>query len=150
MASEIIVPSPGESITQVQVAKWLVADGDEVDKDQEVVEIDSDKASFPLAAQEAGIINILVAEGDTIAVGAVIARIEVSAGAPKSSQPKPAAAAQAKIPIIVKEKIFPENGKSGTHISPLAEKIRTEKNIHKEDVFAAFEGKRIGKKDIES
>ncbi len=150
MASEIIVPSPGESITQVQVAKWLVSDGEEVDKDQEVVEIDSDKASFPLTAPEDGILKILVAEGETVAVGAIIARIEPSAGGTKPSREKTAIVPKQKVPIIVKDKKPSENSKTETHISPLAEKIRTEKNIQKEDVFAAFEGKRIGKKDIES
>ena len=55
MAIEIKVPSPGESITHVQIAKWLVSEGEEVEKDQEVVEIDSDKASFPLASPDDGI-----------------------------------------------------------------------------------------------
>lgn len=150
MASEIIVPSPGESITQVQVAKWLVSDGEEVDKDQEVVEIDSDKASFPLTAPENGILKIIIAEGETVGVGATIARIEPSAGGKKPSHEKTAVAPVTKIPVIIKDKKPSENSKTGTHISPLAEKIRTEKNIQKEDVFAAFEGKRIGKKDIES
>ncbi len=150
MASEIIVPSPGESITQVQVAKWLVSDGEEVDKDQEVVEIDSDKASFPLAAPEDGIIRILVTEGETVAVGVTIARIEPSAGGTKPRREKTAVVPEQKIPVIIKEKKQAENSKTGTHISPLADKIRSEKNIQKEDVFAAFEGKRIGKKEIES
>lgn len=150
MASEIIVPSPGESITQVQVAKWLVSDGEEVDKDQEVVEIDSDKASFPLSAPEDGILRILVAEGETVAVGVTIARIEPSPGGTKPSREKTAVVPEKKVPVIIKDKKPSENSKTGTHISPLAEKIRTEKNIQKDDVFAAFEGKRIGKKDIES
>ena len=64
MTIEIKVPSPGESITQVQLAKWLVSDGDEVEKDQEVVEIDSDKASFPIAAPVNGTIKILIREGE--------------------------------------------------------------------------------------
>jgi len=150
MTSEIIVPSPGESITQVQVAKWLVSDGEEVDKDQEVVEIDSDKASFPLTAPEDGILRILVAEGETVAVGVTIARIEPSPGGTKPSREKTAVVPEKKVPVIIKDKKPSENSKTGTHISPLAEKIRTEKNIQKEDVFAAFEGKRIGKKDIET
>jgi len=150
MASEIIIPSPGESITQVQVAKWLVSDGEEVDKDQEVVEIDSDKASFPLPAPEDGILRILVAEGETVAVGVTIARIEPSPGGTKPSREKTAVVPEKKVPVIIKDKKPSENSKTGTHISPLAEKIRTEKNIQKDDVFAAFEGKRIGKKDIES
>jgi 2-oxoglutarate dehydrogenase E2 component (dihydrolipoamide succinyltransferase) len=150
MASEIIIPSPGESITQVQVAKWLVVDGEEVEKDQEVVEIDSDKASFPLTAPEDGILRILVAEGETIAVGAAIARMEPSAEGAKPVHKKATGIPEQKIPIIIKERKQGESQNTGTHISPLAEKIRTEKNIQKEDVFAAFEGKRIGKKDIES
>ena len=150
MASEIIIPSPGESITQVQVAKWLVSDGEEVDKDQEVVEIDSDKASFPLTAPEDGVLKILVAEGETVAVGTTIARVEPSAGGTKPLREKTAVVPEQKVPVIVKDKKPSENAKTGTHISPLAEKIRIEKNIQKENVFAAFEGKRIGKKNIES
>jgi len=150
MAVNIIIPSPGESITQVQVAKWLVSDGDEVEKDQEVVEIDSDKASFPLPAPENGILHILVQEGETVAVGAAIARIDPSEGGTKPAREKTPVVQEKKIPVVIKETKSPENSKTGTHISPLADKIRTEKNIQKEDVFAAFEGKRIGKKDIES
>jgi len=148
--SEIIVPSPGESITQVQVAKWLVSDGEEVEKDQEVVEIDSDKASFPLTAPENGIIMILIPEGETVSVGTIIARIKTSVGETKPSHKKTTLAPEQKVPLSVKDKKTSENSKTGIHISPLAEKIITEKNISKEDLFAAFEGKRIGKKDIES
>ena len=81
MKIEIKIPSPGESITQVQIAKWLVADGEVVDKDQEVAEIDSDKASFPITAEEAGKITLKAAEGDTVPVGAVVAVVEVTEGA---------------------------------------------------------------------
>ena len=150
IASEIIVPSPGESITQVQVAKWLVSDGEEVEKDQEVVEIDSDKASFPLTAPENGIIKILIAEGETVSVGTIIARIQTSVEEKKPSPEKTTVAPVQKVPLSVKDKKTSDNSKTGTHISPLAEKIITEKNIQKGDIFAAFEGKRIGKKDIES
>jgi 2-oxoglutarate dehydrogenase E2 component (dihydrolipoamide succinyltransferase) len=150
MASEIIVPSPGESITQVQVAKWLVSSGDEVEKDQEVVEIDSDKASFPLMAPADGILTILVAEGETVAVGTILARVEATPGQPKPAREKPAPAAEAKSPVAAKEDSKAEKSRADTHISPLADKIRVEKKIPREDVFAAFEGKRIGKKEIES
>jgi len=103
-----------------------------------------------LAAPEDGLIRILVAEGETVAVGVTIARIESFAAGKKPFREKAAVIPEKKIPIIIKEKKTTENPKTGTHISPLADKIRTEKNIQKEDVFAAFEGKRIGKKDIES
>ncbi|MGA2822886.1 MAG: 2-oxoglutarate dehydrogenase complex dihydrolipoyllysine-residue succinyltransferase [Bacteroidales bacterium] len=150
MESEIIVPSPGESITQVQVAKWLVSDGEEVEKDQEVVEIDSDKASFPLTAPEHGIIKILIAEGEIVSVDTIIARIKPFSGKTKPSREKNAVVPEQKVPPAIKDKKPSDNSKTGTHISPLAEKILTEKNIQKEDIFASFEGKRIGKKDIES
>ena len=150
MAAEIIVPSPGESITQVQVAKWLVSDAEEVEKDQEVVEIDSDKASFPLTATEDGIIKILIAEGETVAVGTILARIEPLTGEKKASPAKSVKVTEQKETVIFQDKKPTEKSKTVTHISPLAEKIRTDKNIQKEEVFSAFEGKRIGKKDIES
>ena len=151
MASEIKIPSPGESITQVQVAKWLSADGEEVEKDQEVVEIDSDKATFPLSAPETGILKILVPEGETVLVGAVIARIDPLSGGtkPETKNIEEKKTSPATVPLT------PEPGKAGFHssstrISPLAEKILSEKNIHKKDIASAFEGKRIGRKDVES
>ncbi|MCX6247475.1 MAG: 2-oxoglutarate dehydrogenase complex dihydrolipoyllysine-residue succinyltransferase [Bacteroidetes bacterium] len=150
MASEIIVPSPGESITQVQVAKWLVSNGEEVEKDQEVVEIDSDKASFPLMAPADGILNILVPEGETVAVGTILARVESAAGSVKPVRKKTAPVKDIKPPVRTKDEIKAEKSRTDTHISPLADKIRVEKKIAREDVFAAFEGKRIGKKEIES
>jgi len=151
MAIEIKVPSPGESITQVQVAKWLVTDGEEVEKDQEVVEIDSDKASFPLVAPEEGTIKILVAEGETVAVGTIIATVEPSAlgnkpEGKKSQKEFPTEKPHFNVPETQKE----ETLKTGIHISPLAEKILAEKNIQQKDIVAAFAGKRIGKKEVES
>ena len=75
---EVKVPSPGESITEVQIATWLVSDGDFVEKDQEIVEIDSDKATLSVSAAEDGKIKILVEEGETIEVESVIASIDTS------------------------------------------------------------------------
>ena len=68
---EVKIPSPGESITEVEVASWLVEDGDYVEKDQEIAEIESDKATLPLVAEESGKIEILANEGDTIKVGEI-------------------------------------------------------------------------------
>ncbi len=76
---EVKVPSPGESITEVQLANWLVSDGDYVEKDTEVAEIDSDKATLSIAAEEAGKIKILVEEGETVEVGATICTIDTDA-----------------------------------------------------------------------
>src|SRR5690554_3973844 len=76
MIVEVKVPSPGESITEVEVGTWLVEDGTVVEKDQEIAEIESDKATLTIVAAEAGKISIKVAEGETIAVGAVICSVD--------------------------------------------------------------------------
>ena len=131
MTIEIKVPSPGESITQVQLAKWLVSDGDAVEKDQEVVEIDSDKASFPVAAPENGVIKIMAREGETVAVGAVIAKIEESGGGTQRSKIK-------------------DQNENRLHASPLAKKIIEEKQMDPGVLAKAFPEKRITRKDIES
>jgi 2-oxoglutarate dehydrogenase E2 component (dihydrolipoamide succinyltransferase) len=79
MIIEIKVPSPGESITQVQLASWLVQDGDYVEKDDEIAEIDSDKATLSITAEESGRIKILVSEGESLEVGSVIGSIDTQA-----------------------------------------------------------------------
>ncbi|MCK5338986.1 MAG: dihydrolipoyllysine-residue succinyltransferase, partial [Bacteroidales bacterium] len=76
MIIEIKVPSPGESITEVQLASWLVAEGEQVEKDQEVAEIDSDKATLTISAGDGGKISLKAVEGDNLKVGAVIATID--------------------------------------------------------------------------
>ena len=73
------VPSPGESISEVEIAEWLVEDGDYVEKDQAIAEIDSDKATLELPAEESGTIRIIVSDGDTVAVGDVVCIIDTSA-----------------------------------------------------------------------
>ena len=72
MVLEMKVPSPGESITEVEIATWLVEDGDYVEKDQPIAEVDSDKATLELPAEESGIITLQAEEGDAVAVGAVV------------------------------------------------------------------------------
>ena len=69
MILEMKVPSPGESITEVEIATWLVEDGDYVEKDQPIAEVDQDKATLELPAEESGIITLKAAEGDAVAVG---------------------------------------------------------------------------------
>ena len=89
MKIDLKVPSPGESITEVQVAAWLVEDGEFVEKDQDIVEIDSDKATLPLAAPADGKIKITVEEGETIAINTTIATIDTEAeGKPEKKEAK--------------------------------------------------------------
>ena len=79
MLLEMRVPSPGESISEVEIAEWLVEDGDYVEKDQSIAEIDSDKATLELPAEESGTIKIVVGEGETVAVGDIVCIINTSA-----------------------------------------------------------------------
>src|SRR6476620_382871 len=86
---ELKVPSPGESITEVTIARWVKNTGDVVDKDEVLAEIDSDKATLTLNAEEAGKIEVLAAEGDTVKVGQVVVKIDTSVK-PEAASAKPA------------------------------------------------------------
>ena len=88
MVLEMKVPSPGESITEVEIAEWLVEDGDYVEKDQAIAEVDSDKATLELPAEESGIITIKAEVGDAVAVGEVVCLIDTSAEKPNNSNSK--------------------------------------------------------------
>ncbi|MDP1622066.1 MAG: 2-oxoglutarate dehydrogenase complex dihydrolipoyllysine-residue succinyltransferase [Bacteroidales bacterium] len=155
MAIEIKVPSPGESITQVQLAKWLVADGEAVERDQEIVEIDSDKASFPISAPEDGVIKILVKEGETVAVGAVIAVIEEMGGKDQNAKSKMQNAKVKTADIRQSPMQSPPappltSSPVTLHASPLARKIIEEKKVNPGELKTAFPGKKITRKDIEA
>jgi 2-oxoglutarate dehydrogenase E2 component (dihydrolipoamide succinyltransferase) len=136
MAVEIKIPSPGESITQVQLVKWLISDGEEVEKDQEIVEIDSDKASFPIASPNDGIIRILIEEGKTIAVGTVIATIEPGVSKEKAPESKKV---DSPVPSAARE----------VPVSPLAGKLLEENKVTKQEITSFSGEKRITKKEIE-
>src|SRR5690554_5810960 len=82
MIVEVKVPSPGESITEVEVGTWLVEDGSVVEKDQEIAEIESDKATLTIVAAESGKVSIKAGEGEAIAVGAVICSIDTEFAPP--------------------------------------------------------------------
>ena len=86
MILEMKVPSPGESISEVEIAEWLVKDGDFVKKDQTIAEVDSDKATLDLPAEESGVITLKAEEGDAVAVGQVVCLIDTSAKAPKKNK----------------------------------------------------------------
>lgn len=84
---EMKVPSPGESITEVEIATWLVKDGDYVEKDQAIAEVDSDKATLELPAEASGIITLKAEEGDTVQVGQVVVLIDTAAAKPEGAAP---------------------------------------------------------------
>ena len=88
MILEMKVPSPGESISEVEIAQWLVEDGDYVEKDQTIAEVDSDKATLDLPAEESGVITLKAEEGDAVLVGQIVCLIDTKANKPKKQTKK--------------------------------------------------------------
>lgn len=150
MSLEIKVPSVGESITEVVLSRWVKNDGDFVEMDEIIAELESDKATFELTAEKAGTLKIVASEGDTLAIGAVVCNIEEGAGGAKaeSAQPKtesaPAPAADQKsTPVAEKSG---ESYATGTP-SPSAAKILAEKGIETAEVKGSGVDGRITKDD---
>lgn len=145
------IPSPGESITEVEIASWLVSDGDFVKKDQIIAEIDSDKATLELPAEESGVIALAAEEGDVVKVGQVVCKIDVSVketiqsdgSAPKSNS---AEVAQSSVKNV-SETVQKETSKDPV-VSPAARKIAIERNIDINSITPTGKGGRITKQDI--
>lgn len=138
------VPSPGESISEVEIAEWLVADGDYVEKDQAIAEVDSDKATLELPAEASGTITLQAAPGDAVAVGAVVCLIDTDAEKPEGQENQEvvaAPAAEQKVPQPVVE-----NYASGT-ASPAAKKIISEKGLDVNTIVGTGRNGRITKED---
>jgi 2-oxoglutarate dehydrogenase E2 component (dihydrolipoamide succinyltransferase) len=151
MILEMKVPSPGESITEVEIASWLVEDGDYVTKDQPIAEVDSDKATLELPAEESGIITLKAEEGDAVEVGAVVCLIDVDAAKPagvKTAKPaKDEVESPKTMPIAdAPQTKTPETYASGT-ASPAAQKILDEKGIDAARVSGSGKDGRITKED---
>ena len=159
MILEMKVPSPGESIKEVEIATWLVKDGDYVEKDQAIAEVDSDKATLELPAEMSGVITLKAEEGDTVAVGAVVCLIDTDAAkpagsgsaAPAAEAPK-AEAPKAEAPKAEAPKAAPAQAPAATSYaagtpSPAARKILDEKNIAPASVTGTGKGGRITKDD---
>ncbi len=139
------VPSPGESITEVEIASWLVEDGDYVEKDQAIAEVDSDKATLELPAEESGIITFKAEEGDAVAVGAVICLIDMSAAKPDSSAASVVEKTNEKVESP-KEDLIKSTYATGSP-SPAAKKILDEKGVDKDHVVGTGKDGRITKED---
>jgi len=142
------VPSPGESISEVEIAEWLVKDGDFVEKDQTIAEVDSDKATLDLPAEESGVITLKAEEGDAVAVGQVVCLIDTSAKAPKikkiKQEDKPVNVIK---PVEESSQSKLENSFASGTPSPAASKILSEKNIPIGSVSGSGRGGRITKDD---
>jgi 2-oxoglutarate dehydrogenase E2 component (dihydrolipoamide succinyltransferase) len=152
MILEMKVPSPGESIKEVEIATWLVKDGDYVEKDQAIAEVDSDKATLELPAEASGIITLKAEEGDAVAVGAVVCLIDTDAAKPSGSAPVAEAKPVAEAPKVEVKAEAPKAAPAPTSYaantpSPAARKILDEKNIQPTDIVGTGKGGRITKDD---
>ena len=155
MILEIKIPSPGESISEVEIANWLVEDGDYVQIDQEIAEIESDKATLPLIAEKSGSVKIILEAETTISVGSVACTIDTSAEAPKD------------LPKIEEKQFFQEQQKEEEEVkptettksststaddskvkaTPLAKKVMEENNLNVDDIINGL--RKLSKSDVE-
>ncbi|WP_312991906.1 2-oxoglutarate dehydrogenase complex dihydrolipoyllysine-residue succinyltransferase [Chryseobacterium flavum] len=156
---EMKVPSPGESITEVEIATWLVKDGDYVEKDQPIAEVDSDKATLELPAEQSGVITLKAEEGDVVQVGQVVCLIDMDAAKPEGSAPAAEAPKKEEAPKAA-EPAKQEAPKPATPApavqtyatgapSPAAKKILDEKGIEAGQVSGSGRDGRITKTDAE-
>lgn len=149
MILEMKVPSPGESITEVEIAEWLVEDGDYVEKDQAIAEVDSDKATLELPAEQSGVITLKAEVGDAVEVGAVVCLIDTGAAKPEGVEKKEEAPKEEVKEEPKKSEASPEAKEtyaSGTP-SPAAKKILDEKGIASNSVKGTGRDGRITKED---
>ena len=147
MILEMKVPSPGESITEVEIATWLVKDGEYVEKDQPIAEVDSDKATLELPAEESGIITIKAEEGDAVAVGSVVCLIDLDGKRPEGTTPKKEETI-AETPKVEKPATTPvEKTYASGSASPAAKKVLAEKGIAPSEIVGTGKDGRITKDD---
>ena len=147
MILEMKVPSPGESITEVEIAQWLVVDGDYVEKDQAIAEVDSDKATLELPAEVSGTVTLKAEEGDAVEVGQVVCLIDTEGTPEAGSKPavadtKTAATAAEVTPVAAAD----DNYAAGS-ASPAAKKIIAEKGLDIETLMGTGRNGRITKED---
>tara|TARA_B100000900_G_scaffold415130_1_gene443930 strand:+ start:12042 stop:13226 length:1185 start_codon:yes stop_codon:yes gene_type:complete len=142
MLLEMKVPSPGESISEVEIATWLVEDGEYVEKDQEIAEVDSDKATLALPAETSGIIKIVVEEGETVAVGDIVCIIDTSI---KGEVKAKAVDVEESVPVVTAPK---SNASLDAKATPLAKEYIKQNDVSPSDVTGTGEGGKILKEDV--
>jgi 2-oxoglutarate dehydrogenase E2 component (dihydrolipoamide succinyltransferase) len=143
MLLEMKVPSPGESISEVEIAEWLVEDGDYVEKDQSIAEIDSDKATLELPAEESGRIKIVVGDGETVAVGDVVCIIDTSIKGEAKVK-----VAKEEVPETPKEAAKSAADLGGAKATPLASAMISEHDISAKQLKGTGEKGKITKSDV--
>ncbi len=151
MIIEIKIPTPGESITEVELGKWLVENGAIVNKNDEIAEVESDKATLTIVAEQAGQVNLMIEEGDTVAVGTIICTIDTE----KAEENSPTILPDKDAEVIKVENIeenieenIADNISKNIKITPIAKEMLTENNLSIEDVINGLQ--RIGKKEVET
>jgi len=147
MILEMKVPSPGESITEVEIAQWLVSDGDYVEKDQAIAEVDSDKATLELPAEVSGTITLKAEEGDAVAVGAVVCLIDTEGKGTATVKTEEAAPTVTPTATPEAAPAVEESSYAAQTPSPAARKIMSEKGITPSEVKGTGKGGRITKND---
>ena len=142
MLLEMKVPSPGESISEVEIAAWLVQSGDYVEKDQEIAEVDSDKATLALPAEVSGIIKIVVEEGEMVAVGDVVCIIDTDGVG--EAKPK----AEESAPVAVVSPSSTPSAPIDAKATPLAKAMIQQNDLSTKEVTGSGEGGKILKDDV--
>ncbi len=149
MILEMKVPSPGESITEVEIATWLVEDGDYVEKDQAIAEVDSDKATLELPAEESGIITLKAEEGDAVEVGAIVCLIDLDGKKPEGSEQSQSSVSSEKTKTVSSSAV--ENESKATYAtgsaSPAAKKVLAEKGMDASTIKGTGKDGRVTKED---
>jgi len=140
---ELKVPSPGESISEVEIGNWLVENGSFVERDQEVVSLESEKASLTAGAPESGIIEILSPNGSRVSVGSTIARIEPMAGVKPADKIQPVSTDQQMVKENIPAKPMQE---SKIHVTPLAREVMAEHQLSVDDIIQGL--RRITRDDV--
>ena len=143
---EIKVPSPGESVTEVELGEWAFKNGEIAQKDDTICELDSDKATLEVVAEETGELEVLVETGETVSVGDIIGKIQVVSGYVKSPAPSQKEETPP-LPSTSAEKVLSKVVQKAT-VSPAAEKMMREKAISKEEVSGTGKKEMITKQDI--
>ncbi len=153
MVKEMKIPSPGESITEVEIASWMVEDGEYVEVDQPIAEIDSDKATLELNAEYAGTIKLIAEEGDAVEVGSVVCSIDTSAEAPeKATKPAieaPKAEAQKEAPKAAEKPAAVEDT-SNVKATPLAKEVMKDNNVKSSAISGSGANGRITRSDVDA
>lgn len=149
MALEIKVPAVGESISEVTLVKWLKSDGDWVERDEVIAELESEKATFEINAEQAGTVKQIAKEGDTLAIGDIVCSIDIDAAKPEAAvaavKEEPA---QEKVAVPVKEEIAPATNAAEIKATPVAAAIIADKKVDSKQIIPTGSNGKIVKQDV--